>query len=92
MNIPFLYKPQTVTRSQPRLKRQQEFSDLSLTSIDGKVIHCHRCVLVARSGEQDNIIRTYCLLLTPMFFLFSDYFRSMLLMGWKEVSYAVVII
>lgn len=49
--MPRLYKPLTIVRPRPKLKRQQEYSDLSLISSEGKAIHCHRCVLVARSGE-----------------------------------------
>ena len=46
-----LHKPRTIPRRpRLRLRRMQEFSDLALISKEGKAVHCHRCVLVARSG------------------------------------------
>ena len=49
--MPRIHKPQTIIRPRLRLKRQPEFSDLTLVSKEGKLIPCHRCVLVARSGN-----------------------------------------
>ncbi len=48
-----LHKPYTIIRPQLKLKREQddEYSDLALISKEGKAIHCHRCVLIARSGK-----------------------------------------
>ena len=46
-----LCKPQVIPRPPLELKQQGEFSDLTLTSVEGKSIQCHKCVLVARSGE-----------------------------------------
>lgn len=64
--VPHLHKPRTIDGPLLKLKRQQQQpnSDLTLVSSEGKSLHCHRCVLVARS----------------------EYFRSMLLMGWRESS------
>ena len=49
--MPDRCKTRTLARPKLKLRRQQELSDLTLVSKEGKAIHCHRCVLVARSGE-----------------------------------------
>ena len=41
---------QVIPRSPLELKKQAEFSDITLVSKEGKSIQCHKCVLVARSG------------------------------------------
>ena len=51
--------------------------DVLLISEEKKIIHCHKCVLVARSGITDLLIYFYN--------LYTEYFQSMLLMGWREV-------
>ena len=48
-----------------------------------KEIKCHKCILVTRSGQlQIIIIITFIIVI----FSYIDYFQSMLLMGWREVS------
>ena len=81
-------KPLTLPRPKLKLKRLPDFSDLSLTSKEDKTIRCHRCVLVARSGRvsQISIISYSSKYTVCLITVYSEYFRSMLLMGWKEVS------
>ena len=48
-----------------------------------KAIRCHKCILVARSGK---------IFIYLFIYLFSsDYFQSMLLMGWREVGELIII-
>jgi len=64
-----LSKPQVLPRPYLDLKRHSEFSDLTLVSVEGKSLHCHKCVMVARSGEYVHVC--FC---EPFFFKFGSFY------------------
>lgn len=77
--MPYLNKPQTILRPRLKLKRQDAFSDLTLLSKEGKPILCHRCVLVARSGEF-----TVCVCLFILYKLFYRIFSEYAIDGMER--------